>query len=800
MREFTVSSWRFKSHRDIYLAEHLKAVGEEAKQLLLHPALKDSDSLSRIAYVIGISHDFGKFTTFFQEKLSNKPTIRELSNHSTISAIFGAWLIKNNIDVLSDYEFKEYAPLMAYIVISAHHGNLKWPGEIFPEEVSLNHLKRQFEDISRNKNVVINEFSYTGYDISGFFNEKIPCIINELKKQWTKLKYTNSVRKEKLALHVQLLFSALIDADKYHASQTKRPERCHIPPDIVDKYITLNFPSDNHPLHALRRNVYKQVVTKANTVHLPGVFTLTAPTGAGKTLTSLSFALKLRKRLQKKWNVPPRIIYVLPFTNLIEQNFGVFYRVFALMPEFSISPEKYLLRHHYLAEIQYTGSNENIPVEKALLLTESWESEVIVSTFVQLFHTLFGYKNRFLKKLHSLIGSIIILDEAQSLPMEYWKSIGELLDLLHSEMGLSIILMTATRPMILKKSEELVTDNKILKDFSIKHQRTRLKIETIITNQDDIAYLVKDLLPGRQIMIILNTIKQSIDIYNLLKEQLQEFIAPYTFSFEKMPRRVPILYLSTNIIPFQRKERLRFLKRWLKTRRPVILVATQVVEAGVDLDFHNVIREIGPIDSIIQAAGRCNREMKYPQSDVRVTFMDPHSAAMIYGAIHLKVAQDILNSYKEISEASYQDLLEKYFSKTMQFIGEDKLLWDAYKNMRFSSSVTSATLQDFPLIPPQNEISIYVAITENKEKWLTGRFLKDVLLEKDINERRLKYLKYKKNLHDFTIKVYTQRALKNLPPQLHEKSDIRWVPHKQLKDYYNLETGFIWINNETWII
>ena len=145
--------------------------------------------------------------------------------------------------------------------------------------------------------------------------------------------------------------------------------------------------------------------------------------------------MKLRERIRREKNYIPRIIYCLPFVNIIEQNYDVFSKVLSLISDFKRNLSSYLLKHHHLADLEYKYGNELKPLDESLLLIEAWESEIIVTTFVQLMHTIVGFKNSFLKKFHNVVGSIIILDEVQSIPVEYWKLTRNVLDYLTKILG-----------------------------------------------------------------------------------------------------------------------------------------------------------------------------------------------------------------------------------------------------------------------------------------------------------------------------------------------------------------------------
>ncbi|GAI75295.1 unnamed protein product, partial [marine sediment metagenome] len=241
-----------------------------------------------------------------------------------------------------------------------------------------------------------------------------------------------------------------------------------LPENLVEDYIKKevfkekNRSNINYIRNEIRETVLKNIKDSCNITQK--IFTLTAPTGTGKTLISLSAALLLRKILKNTYGLKcePHIIYSLPFTSIIDQNHSVFNEVLDQIGDFKEHENEYLLKHHYLSEIFYKteGIDKEEGVDESLALIETWESEIIVTTFIQLFHTLIGYKNRSLKKFHNIVNSIIILDEVQNIPVEYWDLIRVILIGLTEYFNCRIILMTATKPLIFQKGEykELVDD------------------------------------------------------------------------------------------------------------------------------------------------------------------------------------------------------------------------------------------------------------------------------------------------------------------------------------------------------
>jgi CRISPR-associated endonuclease/helicase Cas3 len=503
--------------------------------------------------------------------------------------------------------------------------------------------------------------------------------------------------------------------------------------------------------------------------------------------------LRMREKLHRHWGVPPRIIYALPFVNIIEQNYEELHNVLsALLPAYNQAPENFLLRHHYLAEVMYRRDNDTLPVEKALLMTEAWESEIVVTTFVQLFQTLLGYQNRFLKKLRNLIGAIVVLDEVQALPMEYWPVTAKIFETLCRELGLVVIQMTATRPLIFPAASELHPHPASL--FTIQ-RRTRLHIELKERSLEEWAACVADLYQQHgSLLAVVNTITASLRIYEQLRSQTTA--KPFAREAPKADGKTAeewLVYLSTNITPRQRQQRLEAVKAHLKKGGRALVVSTQVIEAGVDIDFPAVVRDLGPLDAIVQVAGRCNREGQRDQGEVYLLPLEGGGCAQVYGAVHAHVARRLLEGKSQLEEPEYAHLVELYFQEAQQRLSQQASidLWKAYCRLRYDHFEEPA-LSEFHLIESPEQVPIFVALTPEDEAWLRNEFIPQVLREQDTTRRKVAYLRHRKRLHESMIRPLLQRTAQNLPPAIGERENLRWIPYRQLTDYYDVETGFKW--------
>jgi CRISPR-associated endonuclease/helicase Cas3 len=341
-------------------------------------------------------------------------------------------------------------------------------------------------------------------------------------------------------------------------------------------------------LNRLRADILYHVRGKA---HEPaGLFTLTVPTGGGKTLASLGFALDHAKAHDLR-----RIVYAIPFTSIIDQNAAVFRKVLG---------DDYVLEHH--SSIDEDTFNPREQRDKLKLAMEDWAAPIVVTTNVQLFESLFANRPSHCRKLHNLSNSILILDEAQTLPLKFLRPCMAALDELARHYRATIILCTATQPALDKRDfkhgglelagRELAPDPALLAQ-TLK----RVKITTGHVLDDDA--LIKALFEQSQALVIVNSRKHALNLYKMAKQCGLD----------------GVIHLTTRQYAAERRKILDRVRQTLEDEKPCRLIATSLVEAGVDIDFPRVWRAEAGLDQIAQAAGRCNREGKRPLEDSIVT-------------------------------------------------------------------------------------------------------------------------------------------------------------------------------------
>ncbi|MHB8529963.1 MAG: CRISPR-associated helicase Cas3' [Caulobacteraceae bacterium] len=397
----------------------------------------------------------------------------------------------------------------------------------------------------------------------------------------------------------RMIFSCLVDADfleteRFYAEANGEPvdRGGHLHPTLRerlrDHMASVCGAADPSAVNLLRAEVLGHAISKAG--HEPGLFTLTVPTGGGKTLASLSFALDHAMRHGLR-----RVIYVIPFTSIIEQTAQVFREALR-------SPGD-VLEHHASfdwerqPDVAAADSEGPDGLRKLRRAAENWDAPIVVTTAVQFFESLFAARTSPCRKLHNIAGSVIILDEAQTLPIALLRPCMAALDELALNYRTSVVLCTATQPALRKKDEferglDVDENRELAPDPQRLYQRLkRVTVEHLPTPTSD-QEIATRFAEQEQMLCIVNSRAHARDLYEVIRD---------------LPGAV---HLTTLMCPRHRSLVLADIRRRLKNEEPVRLVATSLIEAGVDVDFPEVWRAAVGLDSIAQAAGRCNREGK----------------------------------------------------------------------------------------------------------------------------------------------------------------------------------------------
>ncbi|MEW6086765.1 MAG: CRISPR-associated helicase Cas3' [bacterium] len=766
--EKTLCSSNLYSHPDKLLEDHLIGVSRLASLFLSEKPQNIRNELTDISRIIALTHDLGKASGYFQKYLfaDEKEKYRLKGSkevrHSFLSSLCVYYITK-------EIKPESLYPFFAFLTVRRHHGNLRdvlnEVSDFDDKDAEL--LRKQLESTNNdNFYALANKLHKAGLPVL-LNKNNIDRWINDFGKE---MKVVKKQIKEidgnvRSFITINLLYSLLLDADKSDVviKDTSAFERKQIiTGNLVDNYkAKTSFPQS--PINDIRDKAYQEVMGNNITTNKK-IYSLNLPTGLGKTLAAFSFALKLKERL-KKDNVNPRIIYALPFLSIIDQNSNVFESVIKAN---DIKPDSdVFLKHHHLSEIFYKKEDIEFEPDEAKILIEGWNSEIIVTTFIQLFHTLISNKNRSIRKFHRLANSIIILDEIQSIPIKYWLLLKTVLKELSESLNVYIIFATATEPLIFDREE---TQSLVNRDFyfnSLDRVSLISHLSRAMTLNEIYDYF--KLTDGKSYLFIFNTIGAAKDFYNLIKDT-----------------EIPKTYLSTYLTPKDRLERIKDIKNGSYK----IVVSTQLVEAGVDIDFDVVVRDIAPLDSINQASGRCNRNGN-KKGNVHIVILedanDKKYASYIYDSVLLDITQRILSNKDEIKEGEFLQLIESYYMETKEKKTQEvsKNLLEAITKLRYDSEDDKTSISEFKLIEESyQKTDVFIELDEEaKEVWKQYAGLKNI---DGIFLRKQKFDSIKADFYQYVISIPSN--VKNMPEMFGE---IGYVKQSILADYYDSETGFI---------
>lgn len=552
-----------------------------------------------LAYVMGFFHDLGKFSDAFQKRFYGGRRV----NHSTAGA---RELVKSG-----NLLFR----LLAYGVLG-HHCGLSDTG-------SLNESGSFVARINGDK---IPDYS----SFSEVLKEELKNIFQKDYNFPEKMKSSDNLPFS-LSFLVRMLYSCLVDADSLDTEEFVNGKNSFRENNISMKVLYDTFfqyisglSYEKNEINSERQKIFDECI-KFGKNSTNGIFQLTVPTGGGKTLSSMGFALEHAIR-----NNQDGVIYAIPFTSIIEQNAQIFRNIFG---------NELILEHH--SNYSFDSSDDEDDNLKIKFASQNWDIPVVVTTNVQFFESLFSNKRSKCRKLHNIANKVIILDEAQMLPIKYLTPCIRALEELVSVYNCSILLCSATQPALKDKFSlpvrKIIYDSKSLFD-----KFKRVDISQIGKISDE--KLVENLLEHGQVLCIVNTKKHARHIYELMKEKVE---------------CENVFHLSTFMCPAHRKIVLKNIRNCLTSNQDVFVVSTQLIEAGVDISFPYVYRSSAGLDSIAQSAGRCNRHGELVKGLVRVfssteEFARPQgflNRCSVIGNLMLEKFEDILSP----------DAIEEYF-------------------------------------------------------------------------------------------------------------------------------------------
>ncbi len=630
-----------------------------------------SVSLSEIGRLAGLLHDAGKLRSSFDDYINGRNNMRRGSiDHSYAGARYLKELAKD-----MDAETKLAAEGIAHTIVS-HHGINDWLDEN-GSDVFLRRTSKDddYEEISANISELCSE-------------DKISQMHSKAAEEWLKAvrKLICKGKKVESAFYVgmleRLIQAALIDADRtdtadFMSGRTTKPEADNsVLWEEMDKRMDeklASFSGLTDRISVQRRSISDRCAEFAD--HKVGACRLIVPTGGGKTLSSLRFAVKQCKNFGLR-----RIFYIAPFMSILEQNSEVIA---------SIAKEENFLEHHSNIISEIDDKNE---LEQYRQNTERWDKPIIATTMVQFLDTLFSSKIASVRRMHRLCDAVIIIDEVQSIPLRCTNIFNLAVNFLVKQCNSTVVLCSATQPpfdekisfpLILDEEKDMAGDHS--RDFEV-FKRTQIipELEKYgYETEEAVDFCYEKFRENGNLLVIVNTKAQAKEMYCRLKERLDKDDI--------------IIHLSTNMCPFHRKEKIEELKSSLKQKMPVICVTTQLIEAGVDISFRCVVRAAAGLDNAAQAAGRCNRNGEYDK--ICPVYIINFKSENLRNLDEIKSAQAVS---RNIIDNTDEDLLSvevqrKYFN----------MLFERYKD-ELSYNVTDG----------RTPSSILKLLSTDRDRWL----------------------------------------------------------------------------------
>lgn len=620
---------------------HLKGTGELAETFAAEFGAAANGKLC------GLAHDIGKYSDEFQLRLRGGKKV----DHATAGAIEC---------------FKIKAAFEAVCVIGHHSG--------------LPNVGHKDADTTESQT---------------FFGRKLRAEqggIPDYRKNWNghialpQDYFRPSGRGFATAFYIRMLYSCLVDADYIDTETFMNGDagRGNYEPlsALCDK-LTAYISKWNNPtreIDILRQKILNSCIEKASAPR--GIFSLTVPTGGGKTVASMAFALN-----HAVANSMKHIIYVIPYTSIIEQNAKVFRDILG---------QENVVEHH--SQVSYELSENADELEyRSALATENWDAPVIVTTAVQFFESLYANRSSKCRKLHNIANSVIIFDEAQMIPSNNLRPCVAAIAELVRAYNATAVLCTATQPAIdemlleYSKKESVVELCPDVDGMFEKFRRTSFEKEGRLTTDE----LVSRLESQQQVLCIVNTRKFAQEVYEALPSEGR-------------------FHLSTLMCPVHRKQKLDEIRERLKSGKTCRVVSTSLIEAGVDVDFPRVFREMAGLDSILQAAGRCNREGKRSAESSIVTVFESENKVNKLIAVNRDAAEETVRDWTQSNTTS---TIERYFKAYRDFLRNDDksgVITASEKGISGCGLPFEWIAKEFKLID-QNTFTVYISVGEGKE-------------------------------------------------------------------------------------
>lgn len=699
-----IAHLRKKDKEPQYLSDHLNEVSELAGGFASKIGLKESGEL------LGLLHDLGKASKEFQNYILSANGEIEPDSDNYVDAKAKKGKVDHSsagAQVIYKYLWSKgrdarYVAQALSLAIASHHSGLI--DCLLPNgEDAFTRRMKKAEENAHTEEAFANLEKGERQKVEDLLSSEI--LVQQLTDKIASLKEdgdSDDTRKFKRGLLVRFLLSCLLDADRLNTASFEFPRgenlrnnNEYIPWEILIERLNvkineLETKAERNEVDELRSRVSQSCLEFAT--KSKGIYQLTVPTGGGKTFASLRFALH-----HVKEHSMDRVFYVIPYTSIIDRNAE---EVRKIMEE-KDSQENYLnkvvLEHHSNLTPEEETHRQN-------LLSENWDAPIVFTTQVQFLEALFGSGTKSARRMHQLANSVIIFDEIQTLPIQCVHMFNVAIRFLVHTCGATVVLCTATQPLLdkvdpIQRALKIEPEQKIIsydKELFQKLKRVEVFDRTRPEkwDEEEVAELADQQLREKgSVLVVVNTKASARSLYQTILQK----------------SNVPTYHLSTNMCAAHRLEVLDKVRAHLKNEEPVICVSTQLIEAGVDIDFGAVIRYLSGMDSIAQAAGRCNRhgKRKLPGNVWIVNPKLENTDRLKDIAIGIKKAETMLRFFKDTPEKFDNDLIglntmEMYYKyyfherkgEMPYLVGKDSIVGQA-DNLFNLLSVNSLAIEEF---------------------------------------------------------------------------------------------------------
>lgn len=769
-----MSGWALLSHFEpsLHLRQHLTQVCAAAAHLFeghsAHCSTHRPETAAVLTAVVR-GHDLGKGSQAFQDYIANPARYRgeaHAKEHSVLSAaMMVLWAKARGWDAL---------PILALTqAIAGHHSGFATLDRL-EDRLRLEEEDALLEQWSTLDRQALGQDS--GLDLAeteGEF-EDVRRWLFRRRRVGEYLHALPLAEAVGFRLWTQFLSSILLEADKAFLALDEEllrryfhQPRANLAPECVDARLA-SLPDT--PLNRLRRELRAQIRASIDSENPCRILTL--PTGTGKTLLAATWALDQRAKLAAA-GPPPRIIIALPFLSIVDQTEQEFRALLGLDPTSRAQSER-LLASHSLSHAEYEVEGVPRGVAYTRFFLDTWRSEIIVTTFDQLLLALFSPKTRHQMRFHALMDALIILDEIQTLPCQLWDLVDHALRGLTLESTTRVLLMSATQPALLTGTHELAGDSARVAAIFGQFRRYRLRFRYRVPQALD--SFIQTLLPrlaewrmqGRRVLITLNTRSSAKAVWRAAHAHL-----PGT----------RLWLISADVTPRDRLEKIAAIKA-LSQAEPGIVISTQTIEAGVDIDMDIVVRDFAPLDALVQVAGRCNRHNRLGDHGGEVEIVSLRSpkgglnyADIIYDRVLLDVTREVLAVQPEtLGEESVLELSQSYFD-----------LIRLRKNIGAELTEAFARWGEMPdiqrLLRGERVAQTAFLVLGDSENWLRLA-LESALAITDRWERREAVRALGADIQQRTVTIYTRRGF--YPEDYADPVGPFWILRP---GYYQPDTG-----------